>query len=85
MPKAERKAIANPRAPGEIWPREVLVAARRLIRLQTTRRRVARELKRLDQNIRLAKRELRAINTAALEVVEGEQTPPLRLFGESQG
>lgn len=85
MRRSERKEIPNPLTHGHVWQREIIVAARRLTRLQRSRRDTARRLKQLDDEIRLAKRELKAIAGAAFDSDLFDLAPPLRIFGESQG
>jgi hypothetical protein len=87
-----KKRAHSPKPPARVEPmsastaeREIIRAARRLTRLQRERRALLGRLKEKDGEIRLAKRELRALTQSVTGTGLDEQTPPLREFGETGG
>lgn len=56
--------------------------ARRVARLQSRARALRRELKTVQAELRLAKKNLRALASAKVDPFD--QAPPLRAFGEKQ-
>jgi len=59
---------------------QLMNEARRVARLQTRTRALRRELKVAEGELRLARRQLRALASAKHDPFE--QSPPLRIFGE---
>lgn len=66
----------------ETSEREIIRAARKLTSLQAKRRRILKSLKINADDIKVAKRNLKAIAQQAVDV--DPMMPPLRLFGEAQ-
>jgi vacuolar-type H+-ATPase subunit D/Vma8 len=61
----------------------LVAAARRVSLLQSKRARLRRELREVDAELRLAKRQLRALVSNVRDPFD--QAPPLRMFGERTG
>jgi glucan phosphorylase len=67
----------------EVGEREIIKAARKLTSLQAKRRALLKRVKLNAQDIKAAKRELKAVTQQAIDI--DPMTPPMRLFGEQQG
>lgn len=62
---------------------ELIRVARRIATLQRQRRRLTQQRKAVDDELRMRRRELRAL-AAGREASPDQQLPPLRQFGEHQ-
>lgn len=67
----------------KVGEREIIKAARKLTSLQRKRRDLLRRLKLNHEDVKAAKRELKAVAQQAIDV--DPMMPPMRLFGEEQG